>query len=148
MDDVQMKVKIVRIDKSLPLPEYHTSGSVAFDFYTRIDQTFRPGEAKLLPANFIIKVPPGYFLFIASRSSLFKKGLQLANSVGVIDQDYHGPNDELHLSIRNVSERTVEVKKGDRLAQGLILPIQKVAEWQEVEKIKDESRGGYGSTGQ
>lgn len=142
-----MKLKIVRIDKNLPLPAYHTPGAVAFDLYTRVDGTFQPGEAKLLPANFIIEIPRGYFLLITSRSSLFKKGLQLANSVGVIDQDYHGPKDELHLSLRNVSDNAVEVKMGDRLAQGLILPIERVADWEEVEKIKDDSRGGYGSTG-
>lgn len=142
-----MKIKIVRIDKSLPLPQYHTPGSVAFDLYTRIDAIFNPGEIKLLPANFIIQVPKGHFLMIAARSSLFKTGLQVANSIGVIDQDYHGPQDELLLSLRNFSDKIVEVKKGDRLAQGLILPIHKVEEWQEVDLIKSDSRGGYGSTG-
>lgn len=141
-----MKLKIVRIDKTLPLPQYHTKGSVAFDIYTRQDAVIESGEIKLLSTNLIIEVPEGYFLMIASRGSLFKKGLQLANSIGVIDQDYQGPEDELHLSVRNFTANPVEVKRGDRLAQGLIIPIEK-AEWEEVEQIADTSRGGYGSTG-
>jgi len=142
-----LKLRIVRIDKTLPLPEYHTPGSVAFDLYTREEAEIPPGEVKLLPANLIIEVSAGFCLIIASRSSLFKKGLALANSIGVIDQDYHGPEDELHLSVRNVSREIVKIARGERLAQGLIVPIARVESWEEVEMIKEKSRGGYGSTG-
>ena len=142
-----MKLRIVRIDKTLPLPEYHTPGAVAFDLYTRAEAEIPPGQVKLLPANLIIEVPEGFCLIIASRSSLFKKGLALANSIGVIDQDYHGPEDELHLSVKNVTSAPVKIARGERLAQGLIVPIARVDSWEEVEKIKSESRGGYGSTG-
>ncbi len=69
-----------------------------------------------------------------------------ANAIGVIDQDYHGASDEIHLFVYNFTDEPVEVKRGDRLAQALIIPIQKV-EFEEVKKIKDESRGGFGSTG-
>ena len=141
-----MKVRITRVDKTLPLPEYHTEGAVAFDLYSRVDDTLAPKERKLVPANFVIEVPKGHVLLIAARSSTPKKGLMLANSVGIIDQDFHGPEDEFRLWLYNVTDAPVEVKRGDRIAQALIVPIVK-AEFEEVEKIKDESRGGFGTTG-
>lgn len=142
-----MQVKIKRIDKSLPLPEYHTSGSVAFDFYSRIDAVIPPNATSMLPTNFIIQTPPGYMLMIASRSSLFKKkGLKLPNSVGIIDQDYCGEDDEMSLFVENHTDHEVEIKKGERLCQGIFVKIDK-AEWNEVDKIADQSRGGWGSTG-
>ncbi|HTY39870.1 MAG TPA: dUTP diphosphatase [Candidatus Paceibacterota bacterium] len=141
-----MKVRITRIDKELPLPEYHTEGAVAFDLYSRMDVDIAPKERAVLPSNFIIEVPKGYFLMIAARSSTAKRGLMLANGVGTIDQDYHGPKDEVGISVYNFTDEPVMVKRGDRIAQGLLIPIIH-AEWQEVEKIKDESRGGFGSTG-
>ena len=141
-----MNIKIVRVDRELPLPEYKTEGAVAFDLYTREDAMIAPHECKLLPTNFIIQVPEGHALILAARSGLFKKNLTMRNGIGVIDQDYHGPRDELHLVIYNFSDAPVAVKRGDRLAQGLIVPIARV-EWEEVAQIKESSRGGFGSTG-
>jgi dUTP pyrophosphatase len=141
-----MKIRITRVDTTLPLPEYHTEGAVAFDLYSRVDDTLAPNERKLVPANVVIEVPKGHVLLIAARSSTPKKGLMLANSIGIIDQDYHGPEDELRIWLYNVTDMPVEVKRGDRIAQALIVPIVKV-EFEEVEKIKNESRGGFGSTG-
>lgn len=142
-----MKVKITRVDNSLPLPEYHTNGAVAFDFYSRIDTTIAPHDTAMLPANFIIQTPPGYMLMIAARSSLArKKGLELPNAIGIIDQDYCGPEDELNLFVRNFTDAPIEITKGERLCQGIFIKIDK-AEWEEVEQITNSSRGGWGSTG-
>ncbi|HLC44337.1 MAG: dUTPase [Candidatus Doudnabacteria bacterium RIFCSPHIGHO2_01_FULL_50_11] len=142
-----MKVKIIRVDKTLPLPEYKTEGSVAFDLYSRIDAAIKPREVVVLPSNLIIEVPPGHALILASRSSLAqKKGLVLRNAIGVIDMDYHGPKDEIGLQVYNFTEQPVMIERGERLMQGLIVPIVR-AEWEEVGQIKDSSRGGFGSTG-
>jgi dUTP pyrophosphatase len=141
-----MKLKITRIEKDLPLPVYKTPGSVAFDVYTRVDMTIDPKSTAIVPTNLIIEVPEGYFLLLASRSSTAKKGLLQPNGIGVIDQDFHGPQDEIGAFVHNSTDQQVELKRGDRIAQGLIIPIQKV-EWEEVDAIKAESRGGFGSTG-
>jgi dUTP pyrophosphatase len=141
-----MKVKIIRIDKTLPLPEYKTEGAVAFDVYAREEGTIMPGEIKRLPSNLIIEVPPGYALIVAERSSTHKKGVRLANGIGILDQDFHGPADELGLALQNFSKEPVTVGRGERIAQAMIIPVVK-PEWEEVEKIKDESRGSFGSTG-
>ncbi len=141
-----MTTRITRIDKSLPLPEYQTPGAVAFDLYSRIDQVIEPGQNALLPTNFVIEVPEGHALILASRSSTYKKGLRFSNGIGIIDEDYHGPEDEIHMAVFNYTDEAVTVSKGDRLGQGLIVPVAKVA-WEEVDVIKQSSRGGFGSTG-
>jgi len=141
-----MKVRIRRIDKSLPLPEYHTEGAVAFDLYISKDVTLEAGELKLLPTNLIIEVPAGHMLMLAARSGLSKRGLRFSNGVGIIDQDYHGPEDELHLLVTNFSKAQVDIKRGDRLGQGIIVPIER-AEWEEVDALGKKTRGGFGTTG-
>jgi dUTP pyrophosphatase len=141
-----MKVKIIRVDKTLPMPEYKTSGAVAFDLYSREKATIMAGAIVVLPSNFVIQVPEGYCLMLASRSSTIKKGLAMVNGVGIIDQDFHGPADEFKLPMQNVTSLPITVERGERIGQGLIIPIMK-PEWEEVDKIKDESRGGFGTTG-
>ncbi|MDD5627105.1 MAG: dUTP diphosphatase [Patescibacteria group bacterium] len=142
-----MKITIKRVDKSLPLPKYETSGAVAFDFLCREGALVKPKEIKLIPANVIIKIPSGYMLLLASRSSTsMKKGLMLINGIGVIDQDYCGSEDEIRVQVYNFTDQEVRVEKGDRLAQGIFVKIER-GEWREVEKTQNHSRGGFGSTG-
>ncbi len=141
-----MKLAIKRIDASLPLPEYKTKGAVAFDIYSRTNQSIRPGKVELLPSNLIIKLPKGFFLLIASRSSTHKKGLFMAHGVGILDQDYNGPKDEIFIPLYNFNDKKVLVERGERIAQGVLIPIQKAA-WFEMDNIKRKSRGGFGSTG-
>jgi len=142
-----MKIRITRVDKSLPLPDYQTTGAVAFDVYSREDGEINPDEMKLFPSNFVIEIPEGYMLMVAPRSSLFKKkGLKMANTIGIIDQDFCGPEDELHLALQNLTKEIVKIAKGERLAQCMFVRVDKVHEWEEVDKIKDEQRGMFGST--
>lgn len=140
-----MKVEIKRIDKSLPMPEYHTSGAVAFDLYSRVSALIKPKELERLPTNVIIKIPEGYMLEIKDRSSTLKrKGLLV--STGFIDNDFHGEEDEILLQVYNLSDNDVKIEKGERLGQGVFVKVEK-AEWEEVEKMKETGRGGFGTTG-
>ena len=92
-------------------------------------------------------MPSGHFLAIFARSSTpLKRGLVVANGVGVLDPDYCGPKDEVLIQVLNIRGTEVEVKRGDRLAQGIVLPAPRVA-WQEVEDLREITRGGFGSTG-
>jgi dUTP pyrophosphatase len=141
-----MKVKIKLIDKSLPLPQYQTSGAVAFDLYARQDLIILPNEVARIPTNLIIAVPAGHMLYLRDRSSTAKKkGLMV--TAGVIDQDFHGPEDELLFQVYNFTKQQVVIKKGERIGQGVFVKIDQ-AEWEEVigENIKSASRGGFGST--
>ncbi|MFZ2357116.1 MAG: dUTP diphosphatase [Candidatus Omnitrophota bacterium] len=142
-----MKIKIKRLDQSLPLPQYHTPGSVAFDLSAREDATINPKEIKLIPTGLIVQTPPGYMLMLSSRSSLaIKKGLMMGNGVGIIDQDYCGPEDEIKIQLVNITEQPVEIKKGERLAQGMFVRVD-TGEFEEVESLEKNSRGGFGGTG-
>lgn len=141
-----MRVKIKRVDKTLPLPEYHTEGSVGFDVYSRIDAVIGPKEYGALPNNLVIETPAGYMLALVARSSTFKKkGLILPNAVGIFDQDFCGEEDEMIIQVYNMTDKEVRVERGERIAQGIFVPVA-IAEWDEVEKMKEISRGGIGST--
>jgi dUTP pyrophosphatase len=70
----------------------------------------------------------------------------VANGVGVIDSDYSGPNDEIMVQVLNFTATAVHVARGDRLAQGIVLPAPRVS-WEEVSDIRAETRGGFGATG-
>ena len=142
-----MKVKITRVDKTLPLPLYHTKGSVGCDLYARITMVIEPKKIAKIPANIIVGTPLGYMFMIALRSSTpFKKGLIAPGGVGVGDADYCGPDDEYHISVYNCTDEDVTVEKGERIAQGIFVRVEK-AEWEEVNIISKKSRGGFGSTG-
>ncbi len=142
-----MQIKIKRLDKSLPLPSYHTAGSAAFDFYARTEIKILPKEIARIPSNLIIGTPKGHVLTIAARSSLAsKKGLILANGIGTIDSDYCGPEDEILISVYNFSDKEVIVEKGERIAQGMFIKIEQ-GEFEDADEVASVSRGGFGSTG-
>src|SRR5437867_3145459 len=142
-----MIVKIKRIDKSIPLPKYETTGAVCFDLLARTRIEIAAHSLALIPTNIIIKVPRGYMFIVVPRSSTpKKKGLLIPHGIGVIDQDYCGPEDEVLFQVLNFTDKTVVVEKGERLAQGCFVPVEKV-EFLEVEKMTAKTRGGVGSTG-
>ena len=144
-----MQVKIARIDKSIELPKHETDGSVGFDFLTRISARIEPGEIQLIPANVIVEVPPGYMLMIALRSSTPRKfGLTIPQGIGIVDQDYCGPEDEIKLQVLNFRDKAVDIPKGSRIAQGVFVRVEQVGNFWEVDqKELGKSRGGFGSTG-
>ena len=111
------------------------------------DLTIGPQAIALVRTGLVIEVPAGHFLAIFARSSMpLKRGLMVANGVGVIDPDYCGPTDEVLIQVLNLTDKDVEVKRGDRLAQGIVLPAPRVT-WNEVTEIRRAVRGGFGSTG-
>lgn len=143
-----MNLKIKQIDSTLPKPEYQTKGAVAFDLYARVQTVIKPFTPTIVPLNVIIETPAEHVLLLAARSSLpLKKNLMVANSVGIIDQDYCGENDEIGLQVLNFTQNDVIVEKGERIAQAMLVKISKVAGFNFVEQMSDESRGGFGSTG-
>ncbi len=142
-----MKVEILRIDKSLPLPKYETQGSFAFDFLAREETIIAPQEIKLIPSNVIVKCPQNLALLVLPRSSMpLKKSLVCPHSIGLIDSDYHGEKDEIKIQVMNIGKSTVTVEKGEKIAQGLFVKTEKI-EFSEDHTPSEISRGGFGSTG-
>ena len=142
-----MRLKITRLDPTLPLPAYGTSEAAGFDLTASHDIAVQPGQIALVRTGLVIEVPAGHFLGIFARSSTpLKRGLLVANGVGVIDPDYSGPTDEVMVQVLNFTQTEVHVQRGDRLAQGIVLPAPRVS-WEEVDAIRPVTRGGFGATG-
>lgn len=142
-----MQIPITQIDRSLPLPGYATEGATGFDLYCRVETVIPPGQIARIPANVIIAVPAGYTLIVALRSGVpSRSGLLMPNGVGIIDQDYCGPDDEIEIQVYNFTAHPVTVRRGDRVAQGLIFPAPRVS-WAEGSPMRHQSRSGFGSTG-
>ncbi len=141
-----LQVAIKRIDNDLPLPTYATAGSVGFDLLCREDTEIAPRTVVLIPSNVIVRIPAGYMLMITLRSSTpLRKGLLIPNGVGIIDQDYCGEGDELRVQVFNFRDEAVTVNRGERIAQGIFIPVMRVS-WDEVDEM-GQGRGGFGSTG-
>lgn len=141
-----VKIKIKRIDKDLPLPKYETQGSVGFDLLAREDTIVKSKSLGLIPGNVIVETPVGYMLKIALRSSTPKrKGLMSPHGIGIIDQDYCGENDEIKIQVYNFTNQGVLVEKGEKIAQGVFVKIDKF-DWEEVNEMNRKTRGGFGST--
>ncbi|MGZ6368256.1 MAG: dUTP diphosphatase [Ktedonobacteraceae bacterium] len=141
-----LHVAIKRIDTDLPLPTYATAGSVGFDLMCREDREIAPRTVELIPSNVIVKIPAGYMLMLTLRSSTpLRKGLLIPNGVGTIDQDYCGEGDELKVQVFNFQDEAVTVWRGERIAQGIFIPVMSVR-WHEVDEM-GQGRGGFGSTG-
>ena len=142
-----MRLKIKRLQSAVGLPEPATGRAAGFDLAAAADMEIPPRSIRLVGTGLVIAVPDGYFLGIFARSSTpLKRGLMVANGVGVIDADYCGPEDEIKIQVLNITDAPVKVARGDRLAQGIVLPCPRV-EWNEVEEMTVPTRGGFGSTG-
>jgi len=142
-----MRLKIKRLQSAVGLPEFATAHAAGFDLAAAADIEIPPRSIRLVGTGLVIAVPEGHFLGIFARSSTpLKRGLMVANGVGVIDADYCGPDDEIKIQVLNITDAPVVVGRGDRLAQGIVLPCPRVT-WEEVTEMKEPTRGGFGSTG-
>ena len=141
-----MRVKVTRLRPSVPLPAYATPGAAGFDLAAAEHVEVPPGEIRLVGTGLVFAIPAGHFLAIFARSSTpLRRGLVIANGVGVLDSDYCGPADELKLQVLNITRDPIVIHPGDRLAQGIVLPAPRV-EFVEGDATSP-SRGGFGSTG-
>lgn len=142
-----MKVRISKTRPDAVIPEYKTRGACCFDIHCVEDATLAPMAIADLPTGLIFAVPDGYMLLVAPRSSTpVKKGLTMPHGVGIIDQDFCGPGDELKLRVMNFTDAPVELKKGDRVCQAGFVRVDR-CEWEEGDTASEATRGGLGSTG-
>ncbi|MBQ8973508.1 MAG: dUTP diphosphatase [Clostridia bacterium] len=133
--------------EALPLPKRATGGSAGYDFFSPVDFTLQPSETILLPTGVRVRIDEGWVLLLMPRSSLgFKYRLQLANTVGVIDSDYFGADNEghIHLKLTNDSRegRVLTIRRGEAIAQGIFVPYGITVDDETTEK----RFGGFGST--
>jgi dUTP pyrophosphatase len=144
-------VKISRSDIEAPsyAPEYATSGAGAFDIRSIEDTELSYGCPVIVKTGLKLEIPPGHAMLLFSRSGHgFKENVRLANSVGVIDSDYRG---ELMVKLTMDFpswQNSLQIKSGDRIAQGIVIPVPRV-EFVEITSLSHTERGegGFGSTG-
>lgn len=127
-------------------PQYASHGAACFDIETNENGLVPAHGSHTFGTGIHVQLHPGQVLLVYSRSGMaFKHGVRLVNSVGVIDSDYRG---EIQVGLRNDTDTPYSVKKGDRVAQGLIMPVRRV-EWVKLKELDPTARGhgGFGSTG-
>ncbi|WP_343224452.1 dUTP diphosphatase [Paenibacillus sp. ACRRX] len=167
----EIPVKIKRLHPDAVIPKYATDLAAGFDLVAVEDVIIAPGETKLVPLGFAVEIPEGFEMQIRPRSGVtWKTKLRVGNSPGTIDADFRS---EVKVIVDNISREglsfsewvrditgspygisgeyedgTYIVRKGDRLAQGVIVPVCR-ADFIEVDVLSETGRGdgGFGSTG-
>jgi len=138
------KIPMVLHDRDCA-PAYHTKGAAGADLKITNDATLLPGVVTRVPTGVSLAIPEGYVGLLFMRSGLSNKGINLANSVGVIDSDYRG---EIWLPLINNSTIIHTLKQGDRVAQIAFMPVTQF-QFVSVDKLPNTVRGEgkFGSTG-
>lgn len=142
----KITVTFKRFDTSLPQPEYKTKGAAAIDLYAREETTIPAQSVGYVPLNVALQLPEDHWALLSARSSLHKRGLLLANGIGVGDYDYRGPNDEYKAALFNFTNKPVTVEKEERIVQLIVMHREPVA-LIELAEFDTKDRGGFGSTG-
>jgi dUTP pyrophosphatase len=146
---LQVKLLDPRWGSEWPLPAYATPGSAALDLRAALGAPLElaPGDAALVPSGLAIHIAdPGLCALVLPRSGLgHRHGIVMGNGTGLIDADYQGP---LLISTWNRGREPFTIAPGDRIAQLLLLPLQRAA-LQVVDTFEDSLRGagGFGHTG-
>ena len=132
--------------EDIPLPCRATAGSAGYDFVCPADVVLQPGQQALVPTGIRAFIQPGWVLINCPRSSLGRKhGIRLANTIGVIDSDYYGADNEGHIMVMlvNGGDHEVTIRRGERFCQGIFLPHGLAEE----DAVTAQRSGGFGSTG-
>ena len=139
-----MKIKVKYHTDILPL-EMNEKGDWV-DLRAAQDMSLRAGNIYYIPLGISVELPDGYEAHVAPRSSTFKNwGIIQTNSVGVIDNSYCGDNDIWMMPV--YATRFAKIKKNDRICQFRIVEKQPHLEFETVDHLGHEDRGGFGSSG-
>lgn len=159
-----MKIQIKKLHPDAEIPKYATLGSSGFDLVAIEDVEFSPGSTKLVKTGLAVNAGPGYEMQVRPRSGMsLKTPMRVANTPGTVDSDYRG---EVCVIMTHTGSKHVQsdspvtmdvyfpkedyyfVKKGDRIAQGVIVAVER-AEIEVVDELDNTDRGagGFGSTG-
>ena len=144
---MELRVRIRRLRDGIAMPAYETAGAAAFDLAAAADVTVEPGTVRLVPTGLVIEVPAGMFLGIFARSSTpLKRGLMVANGVGIVDADYCGPADEVKIAVVEFHGRggPDQDRRPNRAGHAAAAPR---VTWEEVTELGAESRGRVWRTG-
>lgn len=139
---------VITAYEEIILPKRATKGSAGYDFFSPITLTLGKGESAVIPTGIRCKMNEGWVLALCPRSGMgFKTGIHLANTIGIIDQDYYFSDNEGHIMLKLVNDsalaRRITIESGSAMCQGILLPFG-IAEGDDAAA---ERNGGFGSTG-
>ncbi len=139
-----MKIKIKKINSDSKIPTYAHPGDVGMDMYSTENYILKPGERKIFFTGFALEFESGYAAIVKDKGSL-PKNAGIHSMGGVFDAGYRG---EYNVNLINLGQVEYEIKKGDKIAQLVIIPVV-IADFEEVDSLKESSRGEgrFGSTG-
>lgn len=144
---LQTEEGIREVYNSIELPKRATKGSAGYDFKCPINLLLHKGQPIVIPTGIRVKMNDGWVLKMYPRSGLgFKYGLELTNTVGIIDSDYYYSDNEGHIMIKishHLDEYTLPIQQGQGIAQGLFVEFG-ITEDDEANEVRN---GGFGSTG-
>ena len=143
-----VKVFIKKLNTSVQLPSYKTSGASGMDLMAFIEKPIelKPGKSCIVPTGLSVAFSKEYEIQIRPRSGLAaKNNITVLNTPGTIDSDYRG---EIKIILFNHGKENFIINNNDRIAQMVLTPIVKM-EIEEINKLPETIRGegGFGSTG-
>lgn len=139
-----MEIKIKYFTDIQPIEKIEKGDFI--DLRSAEDIDLDAGDFAIIKLGVGMKLPEGYEAHIVPRSSTYKKwGIIQTNSVGIVDNSYSGDNDQWMMPV--LAMRDTHISKNDRICQFRIVAKQPDVEFTVVEKLDDESRGGFGTTG-
>jgi dUTP pyrophosphatase len=146
--EMRPRLRLRRLEhgRGLALPAYQSAQAAGLDLPAAVDVRLEPGERALVPTGFAVAVPAGFVADVRPRSGLaLQSGVTTLNSPGTIDADYRG---EIRVLLVNLGRESVELRRGERIAQLVLLPVA-TAEAVEVDDLDPTERGegGFGHTG-
>jgi len=140
-------LRVQRLDKQLPLPEYAYPGDAGLDLSSAEHLEIAPGERALIATGLALAIPEGFAGFVQPRSGLaLKQGLTIVNTPGLIDSHYRG---EIKIIALNTDrQNSIIIERGQRIAQLVILAVPPVTivECDALDETERNS-GGFGSSG-
>ena len=143
----QSQEEAEKVYEAIRLPKRATAGSAGYDFFAPAEFTLKPGETVKIPTGIRVEMQPEWVLKCYPRSGLgFKFRLQLNNTVGIIDSDYYGSDNEGHIQVKLTNDsregKTVEVEAGTGFSQGIFVEYGITVD-DEADEVRN---GGFGST--
>ncbi len=129
------------------IPKRAHADDAGFDLTSTIDTTLKPFERQAIPCGVAIELPLGFAALVVPRSGLaLKRGISIVNAPGLIDSGYRG---EINAVLINMdSTEDFEIKKGDRIAQLVIIKLPEIEFCEKDElDITSRNQSGFGSTG-
>lgn len=168
-DLLTIPVKVKRLRPDAIIPKYATEGAAGFDLHAANDVIVQPGETVLVPTGLAFEIPRGYEIQVRPRSGISLK-TKLRVQLGTCDADYRGEvgvivdnahtgkygieiaedinGEHVEQTRNNCYKGSYIIRKGDRIAQGIVAPVERAA-FEVVEELTETERGadGFGSTG-